>query len=421
MKKLSDFATLKKDRTKDKNMIKNTVSFTKKAIEALPIPTTSGYTYYAHPSIPGLKVGVTKNGIKTFLIRKTINGKTETIILGTYNSKTFTPENAIKKSQEMFNLINSGINPNEKKHILSKDITVETLLEKYLGENEKTNGQKNKETTSRDKTYLLKKHLKSLFKRKVSSISQDDLRKLHKDISETAPTAANRTIAWISAMFTWAQNNGLFSGKNPVKKFSKRNPEKKRDRFLNTEELSRFMEQLEQIPLFYKTIFYILLFTGFRKSNVFSLKWEYIDFNLSLLSLPDTKNNRPQKKKIEPETRDLLLQLRNEQKENGTLCEWVFPSESKTGHIQDIKHFFNTLLKNANINNLHLHDLRRTFASYLAMNGASQFILSQALGHKDTRSVSVYAHLMQETVDIATEKGVSLMKSYASNKISQTT
>ena len=78
-------------------MIKNTVSFTKKAIEALPIPTTSGYTYYAHPSIPGLKVGVTKNGIKTFLIRKTINGKTETIILGTYNSKTFTPENAIKK------------------------------------------------------------------------------------------------------------------------------------------------------------------------------------------------------------------------------------------------------------------------------------------------------------------------------------
>ncbi|MBR4126677.1 MAG: hypothetical protein IKR09_03775 [Alphaproteobacteria bacterium] len=160
-----------------------------------------------------------------------VNGRVENIILGIYNSRIFTPENAIKKSQEMFKLINAGVNPNEKKHILSKDITIETLLEKYLGKNEKTNGQKNKETTLRDKTYLLKKHLKSLFKRKVSSISQDDLKKLHKDISETTPTAANRTIVWISAMFTWAQNNGLFSGKNPAEKFPKRNPEKNETAF----------------------------------------------------------------------------------------------------------------------------------------------------------------------------------------------
>ena len=56
----------------------------------------------------------------------------------------------------------------------------------------------------------------------------------------------------------------------------------------------------------------------------------------------------------------------------------------------------------------------------MAIKGASQFVLSQALGHKDLRSVAVYAHLTQEAVNIATEEGVSLMKSYASDKTPQT-
>lgn len=90
-----------------------TVAFTKKAIDALPLPTTSRYTYYSHRSIPGLKVGITQNGVKTFLIRKTINGKMECIILGNYNNRTFTPDNAIRKARDVFKQINAGINPNE--------------------------------------------------------------------------------------------------------------------------------------------------------------------------------------------------------------------------------------------------------------------------------------------------------------------
>lgn len=403
-------------------MAKITVAFTKKAIEALPPSVKSGYTYYSHPSIPGLKVGVTQTGAKTFLIRKTINGRLENIVLGIYNSKTFTPDNAIKKSQEMFGLINAGVNPNEQKHILSKDITVEDLTERYLNANETTRGQKTKPKTSDDKKYLLRKHLKPLFKRKVSSITQNDLKRLHTEISQTAPISANRVITWFSAMFTWAINHGLSSGKNPAEKFPLQNTEKKRDRFLNTEELSSFIEQLDHLPLTYKTLFNILLFTGIRKSNVFSLKWEYIDFKTSLLILPDTKNNTPFIKKLNSELQDLLSQLQEEQKKNKIFCEWVFPTDrkSKIGHIQDVKHAFKTLLKKAGISNLTIHDLRRTFASYMAMSGSSQFVLSQALGHKDLRSVAVYARLTQEAVNIATEEGVSLMKSYASDKTPQT-
>lgn len=392
-----------------------TIPFTKKAIDALPLPTTSGYTYYSHPSIPGLKVGVTQNGVKTFLIRKTINGKMECIILGNYNSRTFTPDNAIRKAQDVFKQINAGINPNEQKRLLSKDMTLKELLDEYISANETTRGGRVKTSTARDKKYLLKKHLVPLFKRKLSLITPYDLKKLHANISQTTPTSANRVIVWLSAMFTWAKNNGLFLGKNPAEKFPLKNGETKRDRFLKPDELNSFLKQVDLLPLTYQCIYYVLLFTGVRKSNALSLKWEYIDFVLCQLRLPDTKNNTPLIKKLDNGVKNLLLQLYAEQQRNGVLCEWVFPTnkQSKTKHIQDIKHSFHSLLKRAKIKNFTIHDLRRTFASYMAMSGASQFLLSQALGHKDLRSVAVYARLTQEAVHLAEEKGIDSMKDYA--------
>lgn len=400
-----------------------TVAFTKKAIDALPLPTTSGYTYYSHPSIPGLKVGVTQNGVKTFLIRKTINGRLECIILGNYNSRTFTPDNAIRKAQDVFKQINAGVNPNEQERLLSKDMTLKELLDEYISADETTRGGKVKASTARDKEYLLKKHLVPLFKHKLSLITSYDLRKLHASISQKAPISANRVIVWLSAMFTWAKNNGLFFGKNPAEKFSLKNKEAKRDRFLKTDELTSFLKQVDALPLTYKSIYYVLLFTGIRKSNALSLKWEYIDFDLGQIRLPDTKNNTPLIKKLDDGVKDLLLQLRTEQEESGILCEWVFPTnkESKTKHMQDIKHSFRSLLKRAKIKNFTIHDLRRTFASYMAMSGASQFLLSQALGHKDLRSIAVYARLTQEAVHLAEEKGIDSMRHYAHLKSSNAT
>ena len=41
------------------------------------------------------------------------------------------------------------------------------------------------------------------------------------------------------------------------------------------------------------------------------------------------------------------------------------------------------------------HDMRHTFASYLAMNGASLMEVAEALGHKTLAMVKRYAHLAE--------------------------
>jgi integrase len=52
-------------------------------------------------------------------------------------------------------------------------------------------------------------------------------------------------------------------------------------------------------------------------------------------------------------------------------------------------------LKRANIADFRFHDLRHTFASYLAMNGASLLEIAEVLGHKTLAMVKRYAHLTE--------------------------
>jgi integrase len=71
----------------------------------------------------------------------------------------------------------------------------------------------------------------------------------------------------------------------------------------------------------------------------------------------------------------------------------VFPSTStKRRRIRDAWEY---AVKRANIADFRFHDLRHTFASYLAMNGASLLEIAEVLGHKTLAMVKRYAHLSE--------------------------
>jgi len=52
-------------------------------------------------------------------------------------------------------------------------------------------------------------------------------------------------------------------------------------------------------------------------------------------------------------------------------------------------------VKRAEIADFRFHDLRHTFASYLAVNGASLLEIAELLGHKNLNMVKRYAHLSE--------------------------
>ena len=70
-------------------------------------------------------------------------------------------------------------------------------------------------------------------------------------------------------------------------------------------------------------------------------------------------------------------------------------------------------LKKAEIQDLRLHDIRRTLGSYEAMAGVSLPLISKTLGHKSFQATEVYARMNVDSIREAISSAVSLMRERA--------
>jgi integrase len=115
----------------------------------------------------------------------------------------------------------------------------------------------------------------------------------------------------------------------------------------------------------WRWIFALLLFTGARKGNVLAAKWQ--DFDLDRDLAHSAHQSRPGDPL--PLSVEALAVLAQIPRIAGT--DFLFPSHGKTGHIADPKKAWTDLLARAELANLNIHDLRRTFGSWQATTGAS--------------------------------------------------
>ena len=148
----------------------------------------------------------------------------------------------------------------------------------------------------------------------------------------------------------------------------------------------------------------ISLFTGMRRNNILTMRWEHVDFASGLIYVPDSKGGQPLQIPMVNQVRELLQKI-NHNKNSG----WVLPSiKSKSGHLEDPKRPWQELLRNAEIENLRLHDLRRTMGSWQAISGSSLPIIGKSLGHKSTSATQVYSRLtvdpIRDSMQTATDK-----------------
>lgn len=182
-----------------------------------------------------------------------------------------------------------------------------------------------------------------------------------------------------------------------IRKFT----EQSRDRFLNGDELKRFWTALGDVKNdVFKNYVMISLFTGMRRNNILTMRWEHVDFASGLIYVPDSKAEQPLQIPMVNQVRELLQKI-NHNKNSG----WVLPSiKSKSGHLEDPKRPWQELLRNAEIENLRLHDLRHTMGSWQAISGSSLPIIGKSLGHKSTSATQVYAYLTADPIRKSMQK-----------------
>ena len=357
------------------------INFTKAALLKAEAPDKGSRDYYYDNREPGLVMAVTKTGTKTFFLYKRIDGKPERVLLGRFPDLSV--EKARKAAAEAKGKIASGINPQLEKAGLRNEITFGELFADYMERYSKVH----KRSWQYDEREV-NNHLSHWFNRKISAIKNNDVQKLHTQLGKNNGIyAANRLLERIRSIFSKAIEWG-WDGVNPangIRKFK----EKSRDRFLQPEELPHFFEALSQeTNEAARDLFMLALLTGARKSNMLAMRWDEINFMQRIWRIEETKNDEPQLIPLSPQAIEIL-----ESRKSDGDSEWVFPGPGKSGHIADPKKAWKRILQSAGIEDLRIHDLRRTLGSWQAAAGANSYIIGKSLGHKSQQSTAVYARL----------------------------
>ena len=372
------------------------VNFTKAVVGSAVAPE-GGRCYLHDEKESGLVLQITAAGRKSFQLYKKHQGRPVRVTLGTWPETTV--EQARKKAREAKVELAKGHNPNDALRQERQEMTFADLFSQYMERHAKVR----KRTWQEDQNQF-DRYLGAFTNKKLSAITRKDVAALHGKIGKTAPTAANRLLALLSSVFGRAIEFGLWEGNNPCMGI-RRFPEQSRDRFLSSDELRRFFEALEQYPNdTARDFIFVALLTGARRSNTMAMRWADIDFEEATWRIGLTKNGTPQTVAlVEP-----VVELLRERKRQASSV-FVFPGKGKTGHYMEPKRAWKTVLKRAGIENVRIHDLRRTMGSWQAKTGASLPVIGKSLNHKDQATTAIYARLDLDPVRSAMEKAATAM------------
>lgn len=141
--------------------------------------------------------------------------------------------------------------------------------------------------------------------------------------------------------------------------------------------------------------------TGLRQGEVFSLKWENVNFERALLTIEGAyaKSGKTRHIPLNSEAKS-VLKLWQEQSKNSDL---VFPSINDQP-FNTVKTSWRGIRDAAKLKNFRWHDMRHHFASRLVMAGVDLNTVRELLGHSDLAMTLRYAHLAPEHKANAVEK-----------------
>ena len=343
------------------------------------------------------------SGTRTFFLYvASINGSTpKKIKLGRFPEVSI--EQARNMAMEMKVSITMGKDPQEERSAKRKEITFDELFTIYMEKHAKLHKKRWRDDEKQYDCYVKKKFGSQI----LSNITREKMQELHARLGiNNGHVTANRVLALISTVFARSIEWGMWERDNPVRHIRKFK-EKSRERFLVRGELPRFLKSLnEEENTTVRDYIWISLLTGARKANVLAMRWEDINFDAEVWTIPAEQSKNQESMSVPLVERALnILRQRLADREDES-CIFVFPGIGSTGHLVEPKTVWKRILDRAEIEDLRIHDLRRTFGSWQAASGASSFVIGKSLGHKSPQATAIYARLHLDPVRASVEKAI---------------
>lgn len=225
-------------------------------------------------------------------------------------------------------------------------------------------------------TYLRGRDLKDITRTIIQGIA-------HEKSMQATEATANRYLALIRAILRRAALDWEWIDKAPkIQLYKETN---RRIRWLKPEQAKQLLEAL---PEHQRDIVLFALTTGLRQSNVVNLQWSQVDLEKASawIHADEAKAGRSIPVSLNV---DALAALK---RQLGKHPSSVFTYKGKPVRYVNTK-AWHSALKAAGIENFRWHDLRHTWASWLAQNGTPLHVLQELGSWRSPSMVQRYAHL----------------------------
>ncbi|WP_459628613.1 tyrosine-type recombinase/integrase [Alsobacter sp. R-9] len=402
---------------------------TKTVVDALR-PAATEYTAF-DSKLPGFGVRVRPTGSMSYVAMYRTGGRNTALRKVTIGKVgKLTADEARKEAEAILAKAELGQDVAHERAKARSEQTVADLCDIYLAEGCPTK----KASTLVSDRGRIERHIKPLLGRKlIGEVTSADVERFLRDVA-TGKTAADvktgkhgraivrggkgtatRTTRLLGGIFTFAVRRGLRAD-NPVKGVRKYE-DGRGDRYLTTDELQRLGEALREaetigilwdveldapgakhlpkdaasrrtkIDPYAVAAIRLLILTGCRLSEILKLRWEQVNFERGVILLPDSKTGWKPVLLGSPAIQILADLGRVEG------SPYVIPGEVPGKPRADLKRPWVTIRARAGLDDVRMHDLRHTFASFGAAGGMGLTIVGRLLGHADIKTTNRYSHL----------------------------
>lgn len=352
---------------------------------------------------PGLYLVVQPSGSKSWAMRYRHSGKPAKLTLGQVNEGPsvlgagetpplggfHTLAEARALCAEQARLVIQGINPAplkvqalsemKRKRDDSETFLAENVVDEFVKRHVQANGLRSEDQV----VWLFGKHITPAWKgRDIRSISRRDVIALIEAIADRGrPVMANRTLAHIRKMFSWAEGRDMID-RNPASGVAKPSQEVSRARVLSEDEIRVFWMACDALGYPFGTLFKFLLLTAQRRDEAAQmLRAEVVD-ELWTVPAARAKNTKANPVPLSRQASELLKPL---PVIGGRGFVFTSDGESPVSGFSKAKARLDAKMSEflgAPVPDFVIHDLRRTAATGLASLGIAIHISEAVLNHK---------------------------------------
>lgn len=342
--------------------------------------------------ISGFAVRVYPSGEKAFVFSYRSNGRKRLMRIGRCSTMTIVQARERVKKYDV--AVSDGEDPLEDRQRKRTAGTFRDLVDAYV----KDQKDHKRKTWAKSKQRLDNHIPSGWWGRPAGNIYASDITALHARVGKTAPYMANRVLETLRAMYGRAKRWGFDVSENPAEGIEKFH-EIKRKRFVSEAEFPALAQAIDKEPNIYiRAVLWLFLLSGGRKSELLKARWDQVDWERRILNLPETKSGEAQ---IISLNKPAVAILRATPEEAGN--PYIFPGKKKGKPLVNISKAWSRIRKAAKIEDVRLHDLRRTVGSWLSSDSVDLNQIKEALRHSSISTTLTYARLGQDPARDAME------------------